>query len=202
MLIKRLQLGLAAARLCTIGTLDLIKIPAMIDPAMAGPTEAQRKVLIHIDPDIAILLGIKTDTIPAEDPGAVRLDHGELYARYAGVYVDGFRRLSQIFDLDAGRFIELSISDVSTVMHVLGTPAMQKLGLLSSDEAAGRDDTIAVLIQGASAPVLMQLFGAADEGINRSDVAAFFAGEIFDAPPPMPMRNGHDTEAATAPVSA
>jgi hypothetical protein len=200
MLIKRLQLGLAAARLCTVGPVDFIKIPTMIDPAMAGPTEAERKVLLYMDTDTGLLLGIKT-AIPAEDPGAVRIDHGELLGRYGGVYVDGFRRLSQMFDLDATRYIDPSVSDVTTLMFVLGHQSMQKLGLLASEQAPGQDDTIAVLIQGTSTSVLMQLFGADDEAINRSDVAAFFAGEIFDAPP-VPMRNGHDAEAAAAPAAA
>jgi hypothetical protein len=193
--VKKLILGIAAAR---INSLGLIVMPALIDPSLAGPTDAQRKVLFHIDPDTALLLGIKTDHIGVEPVGAVRLDHAELPGRFAGASFDGHRFLESVLDVSGERVLDRGLSDVSTIAYTLSKDWAAKLKLI--DDAAETDaDAIMMLLQGASADIVMQIFdpGIADE-MAKSKVAAFFNSDIFDALPamPAPVFNGHAADSA------
>lgn len=193
---KTIILGIAAASLNNLG---LIAMPALIDPSLAGPTDAQRKVLFHIDPDTALLLGISTDAIAVQPAGAVRLDYAELPARYAGARFDGHSYLASIFDTTGSRVLERDISDVSNVIYVLSKTAATKLGLIENADTID-DDTIFVTMQGDSANIVLDKIldaGAADV-LPRSSIASFFASDVLDTmPTPAAIKaNGHDTDAA------
>lgn len=196
---KKLILGISSARITTLG---LVAMPALIDPALAGPTDAQRKVLFFTDPDTALLLGIKTDSLAIEPTNTVRLDHAELPARYAGATFDGHDYLESVFDMSNTRVLDRHISDVSTIMFVLSKRGAQKLGLIENAADHISTDALLVAVQGQNADLIMDKIldaGVYDE-LPRKQIAAFFASEVFDSmPDATPVSpNGHDAAAATA----
>ncbi len=196
MYLKKLILGTSSARITGLG---LIAMPALIDPSLAGPTDAQRKVLLFIDPDTALLLGIKTDTLSVEHHDTVRLDHATLLAEYAGARFDGHNYLALVLDATGDIVVSREVSDVNTIMFVLSKSGASKLELIGNADSID-DDAILVALQGASSNIIMDtmLDAGVDDELPRRQVAAFFAGEVFDSVPAAAAihANGHDTEAA------
>ena len=112
-------------------------------------------------------------------------DHEELPARYAGAIIENTEDLQTYFT-SAFHDPQLpsSISNVMTVAYFLSRDTAMRLELIR-DEALLLDDAVVVAIHGVGAQLVIDNICAlrSEDVLDRSRVAAFFAGDFFHKPP-------------------
>lgn len=179
---KKLNFGIAYASLAL--ATGFIATPAMLGSAIAGPSDMNRKVMINMDPDVALLLGFKIDSIEPAAANSALIAHSELKANYAGVTLEGHVDLMSIFDPEnIDNSITSEVSGISTVVFILSKASALKHELIADSDGYS-DDTIFLIAQGISADIVIdQVDIAVSTPISRKLVAGYFASEIFDADP-------------------
>lgn len=162
--------------------LGLIALPAML-PAQPGVSTRDRKVLLNIDSSLAPLFGIPLKDSSTKMSRRVQLDHADLRASYAGgIYVDTFENVKKMLDTADDASITNEITNVGTVAYLLSQASAVKLGLIKS---GGDVDyrNVFIACQGASTDAVIGIFETEKlHALRTSDVAAFFASDIFDRP--------------------
>lgn len=154
----------------------------------------QHKGIIQIDNDLIDRLGLPLADAPARS--SVGIDYSELMGRYNGVILDVVPDLKDAFaKIEHLDDFSTDVHDVGTMILVLGAPKALELKLASTDMID--HDSVIVVGKGSVINSFLDLFGPEASAFPRQNIAAFYAGEIFDGQP-MPLKNGHAAESATA----
>lgn len=170
MLTKKIILGVNSAKYTGAG---LITMMAMIPKSMVGPTDAQRKLLAYIDPAIADKLGIKIADVRQMSQGSILLDHQSLQSRIAGGITNDADTLAGFIDATGEYVIDTSISDVETVIFILGADKAHKLSFHPDVRRMDIDD-VGIAVHGAFADIVYSIFEPAiSEELTSAEIAAF-----------------------------